>query len=692
MGIISTETKDIKTIPEIDNKELNQNKLNIYLIGNKQQIEIFGKKENLTISNQGNEFMNIENDFAYPLYEWIFLQENYSEKTMDNMIEDIIQKSKRKDNCNMCLILIDNEKNIQDIYISIDNYLNKTNKNYKPFVLLACKKHFIDNKEKDSISDNMNIGENNIICNEIKIDLDNENSKISDKTKCVQNPISIKDNIVNVSNDEDFKEGLKKNLIDIEKEKDDSEKDKSKLEDKKNNDSSKNCNHNINEYNKLSNPYLELIYYSEGDYSEIEKKIYSLYCYFNNIGDIYSIINLMLGQNKFYLDNQSNNKSKATLNILVIGRPGGGKSTLINLLLNERKAREGIGLSITKLYSKYIHNEYPITFIDTPGFETENDLNRMIGFLDQSNIFFGDGKNKIHLILYIINSCNERSFIGEEKKLIKHIYKNTKIPIFFILTRAENIKNVDDRKAVLTINLYQDFPEKKELSKNIYCCQLLNERDGIYKQFGVDELLKSIQDYFKIEINNINIINDNLKNKQFFLGHSPLYHQILLSSLNKYESFEKYLLALSNSIIENYKNLVKQEEKKKYSEKNKNQKLNKIIAYDQINNMLVKHLAFELDGDFSENNINNIIFNFSYSYEKEKNNSFSYSHPNIKDKKLKEDNIKSIETRTEELGKYAQNIFFVNLKKKGFHNYLNEIIIQYQKAIDSLTNLNKKNK
>ena len=87
--------------------------------------------------------------------------------------------------------------------------------------------------------------------------------------------------------------------------------------------------------------------------------------------------------------------------------------------------------------------------------------------------------------------------------------------------------------------------------------------------------------------------------------------------------------------------------------------------------MLVKHLAFELNGDFSENNINNIIHNFSYSYEKEKNNSFSYSQPNI-NILLKED----IETRTEELGKYAQNIFFVNLKKKGFHNYLNEIIIQ----------------
>ena len=86
------------------------------------------------------------------------------------------------------------------------------------------------------------------------------------------------------------------------------------------------------------------------------------------------------------------------------------------------------------------------------------------------------------------------------------------------------------------------------------------------------------------------------------------------------KAFEKYLLALSNSIIENYKNLVKQDEKKKYSEKIKNQKLNKIIAYAQINNMLVKHLAFELDGDFSETSINNIIYNFFYSYEKAKNN------------------------------------------------------------------------
>ena len=103
--------------------------------------------------------------------------------------------------------------------IAEDDKIVQTTKNVKIskicnklFVLLACKKYFIDNKEKDSISDNMNIGENNIICNKIKINLDNENSKISDKTKCVQNPISTENNIVNISNNEDFKGGLKKKI------------------------------------------------------------------------------------------------------------------------------------------------------------------------------------------------------------------------------------------------------------------------------------------------------------------------------------------------------------------------------------------------------------------------------------------------------------------------------------------------
>ena len=89
-------------------------------------------------------------------------------------------------------------------------------------------------------------------------------------------------------------------------------------------------------------------------------------------------------------------KYQETINILVLGRPGGGKSTLINLLLNERKAREGIGNTTTKLFSKYNHSKYPITFVDTPDFENDNDLNKMINFLNQTQTFLE--KEKINFI------------------------------------------------------------------------------------------------------------------------------------------------------------------------------------------------------------------------------------------------------------------------------------------------------
>ena len=232
--------------------------------------------------------------------------------------------------------------------------------------------------------------------------------------------------------------------------------------------------------------------------------------------------------------------------------------TLINLILNEKRDREGIGFSITKLFSQYAHKEYSITLTDTPGFENDKDLNKTKKFLYNYNTFFDIGRNKFHLILYLINTMNERTFTGLELDLIKYIYTNLKIAIFFIYTRARTEEISQNFKEELKINLIQRFGLSTKLCEYIYCCNLLNEKDGIYKRFGLDKLFTGIKDYFSKDITKINFIKSEFKNNINMINTNTYedYELNILSSLEYSSSFNIYLKNLLTKIIEKYKNLI----------------------------------------------------------------------------------------------------------------------------------------
>ena len=106
--------------------------------------------------------------------------------------------------------------------------------------------------------------------------------------------------------------------------------------------------------------------------------------------------------------------------------------------------------------------------------------------------------------------------------------------------------------------------------------------------------------------------------------------------------------------------------------------------------MLVNHLAFELNGDPSNININEIepeeptpiclTWPFSWHYTKE--------DITIKGKKITDEKIKIIVRKTHEIGIKAKVQFLRMLDDKGCDNYLKKIVDSYEKAIDSFSDMN----
>ena len=425
--------------------------------------------------------------------------------------------------------------------------------------------------------------------------------------------------------------------------------------------------------------YFEIAFYNKNDYHDIEQKINMIYNYYFNIGDTLTnfipIINDFTFQKDNYMNKEISSKYKATLNILVIGRPGCGKSTLINLLLNEKRAREGIGYSITKLYTQYIHNKYPITLTDTPGFENDEDLKKMEKFLSILNTFFKEGKSKFHLVLYLINTSNERTFIGTELNLINYIHENMKLPIFFVCTHSLTEEYSLEFQEAVRINLIQKFGEKTELTNKIFCCHLINERDGIYKRFGLDKILAGIKKHFSSDIDRIkkiekkfeeNIINQEIKTSE----SNPTLN--IMSSLEQSNSFGQYLEKILRNICEEYLNTIPKIINYNDDLVNKNKKFNNILQ------TFKNHLKFEYDVESFKSLIDNKN-EIDCSTESIESGCLPINNNNDKNK---DEPIRNFKKKIEDIKQivieYSKNDII------NINEYMKGVIQSYEDAIKSL--------
>ena len=279
--------------------------------------------------------------------------------------------------------------------------------------------------------------------------------------------------------------------------------------------------------NKLLNQ-INIINYREFD--DIQLKLNEIFCYLNNIGDIFLYPDIKFNQDLNCLKDKlgENNKYKGIFSIIFIGKKGSCKSTLINIILGKKRAREGF-LTTPKITS-YLHDEYPLLLHDTPGFE-DKDLGKMKSYFSEYQDLFNKGKYKFDLVLYLINASNTRFFSKSEIELIKFLDK-MQLPIFFVCTKSKTEEYAKDNEEIIKLGLMKNLDEEtaEKLIEKIFSCHLKDEKDSNYKQFGIDKLFKGIYEYFK----DSNLPIDDLEGLEKKMEHII-------------EQYQKYSLEIKNN-------------------------------------------------------------------------------------------------------------------------------------------------
>ncbi|MFA1014885.1 YcjF family protein [Dubosiella newyorkensis] len=208
-----------------------------------------------------------------------------------------------------------------------------------------------------------------------------------------------------------------------------------------------------------------------------------------------------------------------TLNILVIGKSGVGKSTLINTMFRGELAKTGLGRPITQEIRKIEKKDVPLVIYDTPGFELSSSQQKqvkeeIIELLEQG-ARSKDINDAIHCIWYCINVGANRTFDETELQWLRTLTSENqkfKVPIFIVLTQAIPKKKAQEMKQLIE-------KENLDIVKVVPVLAKDMEFDDEYtaKAYGLDHLVDLMSEALPQELEkafqNVQIANLDAKKK-----------------------------------------------------------------------------------------------------------------------------------------------------------------------------------
>ena len=337
----------------------------------------------------------------------------------------------------------------------------------------------------------------------------------------------------------------------------------------------------------------------ENNLINLNSNLIACSAFFNELGDEFKYPFQLQNEKLFDNITKDINKNCATLNILICGRCGVGKSAFINCILHSSICKSIKGEECTYRINKYFHRKLPIIFYETPGISSEKTVNDIINFIEinnESQII----QNKIHAVFYLFSCRADNIFCDFESEMLEYILKNLKIPLYLLGTQNKSkedfkgIKSYIIENYSLVIKYIEESIDvqyrKENIGKNIFCINAVgnqySETDKLFEKMFQDFKKNIILE--EIDKNNLESITKNnyllsnlIKPKDIIPHPVKLCHHIyliykLLSRSIKAE--EKGATFLSCQLLRGINNIFG----------------NKFLSLDECKEMITS-MGFDLD-------------------------------------------------------------------------------------------------